>query len=90
MGSRAKRTGILEDNFGLKPLDNNQRLILPEVLEDRHGKRLTIITPHVPVNKWYDIIGEPAIADAILDRQVHSRHRIELKADSMRKKYKND
>jgi DNA replication protein DnaC len=81
---------LIIDDFGLKPLDNVQRLILLEVLEDRHGKKSTLITSQVPVNKWYDIIGEPTIADAILDRLVHSSHRIELNGDTMRKKYKND
>jgi DNA replication protein DnaC len=72
-------------------LDNNQRLILLELLEDRHGKRSTIITSQLPVSKWYDIIGEPTISDAILDRLVHSSHRIELDGkESMRKKYKNN
>jgi DNA replication protein DnaC len=84
-----KQDLLILDDFGLKPLDNNQRLILLELLEDRHGKRSTIITSQLPVNKWYDIIGEPTIADAILDRLVHSSHRIELAGDSMRKKYKN-
>ena len=54
---------LIIDDFGLKPLDNVQRLILLEVLEDRHGKKSTLITSQVPVNKWYDIIGEPTIAD---------------------------
>jgi len=81
---------LIMDDFGLKPLDNNQRLILLELLEDRHGKRSTLITSQIPVNKWYDIIGEPTIADAIMDRLVHSSHRIELSGESMRKKYKND
>jgi DNA replication protein DnaC len=85
-----KQDLLIMDDFGLKPLDNNQRLILLELLEDRHGRRSTIITSQVPVNKWYDIIGEPTIADAILDRLVHSSHRIELNGDTMRKKYKND
>lgn len=84
-----KQDLLIMDDFGLKPLDNNQRLILLELLEDRHGRRSTIITSQVPVNKWYDIIGEPTIADAILDRLVHSSHRIELNGDTMRKKYKN-
>jgi len=84
-----KQDLLILDDFGLKPLDNNQRLILLELLEDRHGKRSTVITSQLPVNKWYDIIGEPTIADAILDRLVHSSHRIELAGDSMRKKYKN-
>jgi DNA replication protein DnaC len=82
---------LILDDFGLKPLDNNQRLILLELLEDRHGKRSTIITSQLPVSKWYDIIGEPTISDAILDRMVHSSHRIELDGkESMRKKYKNN
>lgn len=90
IGKIEKQDLLIMDDFGLKPLDNIQRLILLELLEDRHGKRSTIITSQVPLNKWYDIIGEPTIADAILDRLVHSSHRIELKGDSMRKKYKND
>jgi DNA replication protein DnaC len=81
---------LIIDDFGLKPLDNLHRLILLEILEDRHGKRSTLITSQLPVNKWYDIIGEPTIADAILDRLVHSSHRIDLDGDTMRKKYKND
>ena len=96
-GSYIKEIGAIEkhdllilDDFALKPLDNNQRLILLELLEDRHGKRSTIITSQLPVNKWYDIIGEPTIADAILDRMIHSSHRIELDGDSLRKKYKNN
>ncbi len=81
---------LILDDFGLKPLDNNQRLFLLELLEDRHGKRSTIITSQLPVKGWYDVIGEPTIADAILDRLVHSSHRIELDGDSLREKYKND
>jgi DNA replication protein DnaC len=81
---------LILDDFGLRLLDNNQRQVLLELLEDRHGKRSTIITSQLPVNKWYEIIGEPTIADAILDRLVHSSHRIELDGDTMRKKYKND
>lgn len=81
---------LILDDFGLKPLDNNQRLILLELLEDRHGKRSTIITSQLPVKSWYDVIGEPTIADAILDRLVHSSHRIELDGNSLREKYKND
>ncbi|MDC7240180.1 MAG: IS21-like element helper ATPase IstB [Spirochaetales bacterium] len=82
---------LILDDFGLKPLDNNQRLMLLELLEDRHGKKSTIIASQLPVNKWYEIIGEPTIADAILDRLVHSSHRIELDGEeSMRGKYKNN
>lgn len=84
-----KQDLLILDDFGLKPLDNNQRLILLELLEDRHGEKSTIITSQLPVSEWYEIIGEPTIADAILDRLVHSSHRIELDGDTMRKKYKN-
>jgi len=85
-----KQDLLILDDFGLKVLDNSQRLILLDLIEDRHGKRSTIITSQLSVNKWYDIIGEPTIADAILDRLVHSAHRLELNGDSMRKKYKNN
>ncbi len=81
---------LILDDFGLKPLDSNQRLMLLEIFEDRHGKRSTIITSQLPVSKWYEIIGEATIADAILDRLVHSSHRIELDGDSLRKKYKKN
>lgn len=90
IGKIEKNDLLILDDFGLKPLDNNQRLVLLEILEDRHGKRSTIITSQLPVSKWYDIIGDPTIADAILDRLVHSSHRIELDGDSLRKKYKNN
>jgi DNA replication protein DnaC len=81
---------LIVDDFGLKPLENEQRLMLLELLEDRHGKGSTIITSQVPVKNWYDIIDEATIADAILDRLVHSSHRIEPKGPSLREKYKND
>lgn len=77
---------IILDDFGLKPLDNQNRQFLMEIIEDRHGKRSTIISSQFPVNEWHEIIGEDTIADAILDRVVHSSHRIVLKGESMRKK----
>ena len=85
-----KQDLLILDDFGLKPLDNNQRLILLELLEDRHGRRSTIITSQLPVKNWHDVIGDPTIGDAILDRLVHSSYRIELEGDSLREKYKND
>jgi DNA replication protein DnaC len=60
--------------------------MLMEIIEDRHGKGSLIVTSQVPVSKWYEIIGEKTVADAILDRIVHQSHRIELKGESMRKK----
>jgi DNA replication protein DnaC len=59
-----------------------------ELIEDRHGLRSTIITSQLPVQEWYDIIGEKTVADAILDRLVHDAHRIEIEGDSMRRKKK--
>ena len=60
-------------------------------MEDRHGRKSTIITSQLPVSQWHEVIGDPTIADSILDRLVHSSHRIEFNAEvSMRKTYKND
>ena len=77
------------DDFGLKPLDNINRHALMEIIEDRHGKKSTIIASQLPVSKWHDIIGERTLADAILDRLVHTAHRIDIKGESMRRKLKN-
>ena len=76
---------LILDDFGLQPIDNQNRMTLLEIIEDRHGKGSVLITSQVPVNDWYDIIGEKTIADAILDRLVHDAHRIELKGESLRK-----
>jgi len=59
--------------------------MLLEIIEDRHGRRSTIISSQLPVSKWHEIIGDSTVADAILDRMVHASHRIELKGESMRK-----
>jgi DNA replication protein DnaC len=59
---------------------------LMEIIEDRHAKRSTIIASQLPVANWYDVIGEETVADAILDRLVHTSYRIELKGESLRKK----
>ena len=64
------------------------RMILLEIIEDRHQKSSTIIASQLPVDKWYDVIGESTIADAILDRLVHTSHRVELSGESMRRKKK--
>ncbi len=77
---------IILDDFGLQPMDNQNRLALLEIIEDRTGKGSVIITSQLPVSRWYDIIGEKTIADAIMDRLVHQAHRIELNGESMRKK----
>ena len=77
---------IILDDFGLQTLDNQNRMALLEIIEDRHGHGSVIITSQLPVSGWYDVIGEKTIADAIMDRLVHQAHRIELEGESMRKK----
>ena len=84
-----KQDLLILDDFGLKPLDNINRHALMEIIEDRHGKRSTIIASQLPVEVWHDIIGEKTLADAILDRLVHTAHRIDIKGESMRRKLKN-
>jgi DNA replication protein DnaC len=74
------------DDFGLTRLEQQQRMDLMEIIGDRHAKRSTIIASQLPVANWYDVIGEETVADAILDRLVHTSHRIELKGESLRKK----
>lgn len=76
---------LIVDDFGLLHLEKQHQLDLMEIVEDRHAKASTIIASQLPVASWFDIIGEATIADAILDRLVHSSHRIELKGDSLRK-----
>jgi DNA replication protein DnaC len=82
----AKTDLLILDDFGLTHLEQQQRMDLMEIIEDRHGKSSTMIASQLPVANWYDIIGEETIADAILDRLVHTSYRIELKGESLRKK----
>lgn len=77
---------LILDDFGIQPLDAQSRTSLMEIAEDRHGKTSIIFTSQVPVSKWFEMIGEQTIADAILDRIIHNAHRLELTGDSMRKK----
>jgi DNA replication protein DnaC len=86
----AKTSLLILDDFGLTHLEQQQQFDLMEIIEDRHGKRSTIISSQLPVVNWYDIISEATIADAILDRLVHSSYRIELKGESLRKKSNNN
>lgn len=76
---------LILDDFGLQAFDNHAREILMDIIDDRHNKTSTIVVSQIPVSKWYDIIGEGTIADAILDRIVNSSHRIDLKGESLRK-----
>lgn len=76
---------LIIDDFGLQKLDEQQRMDLMEIIEDRHGIKSTLIASQLPVSAWYEIIGEPTISDAILDRITAGSNRIELKGESMRK-----
>ncbi len=79
---------LILDDFGLQILDNTTRMTLMETIEDRHGRKSTVIASQLPVASWYEIIGESTIADAILDRLIHGAHKIELSGSSLRKKDK--
>lgn len=82
----AKTDLLIIDDFGLTHFDSQQRMDMMEMIEDRHGKKATIIASQLPVTNWYDVIGEETIADAILDRLIHSSYRIELRGENLRKK----
>ena len=75
---------ILDDLF-LVNLDAKERPILLDIIEDRHGRKSIIITSQLPTDNWYDAIGDPTVADAIMDRIIHTAHRIELTGESVRK-----
>ena len=83
-----KQDALILDDFGVQPFDAGSRALLLDIIEDRHGKRTTIITAQVPVKKWHEVIGEKTLADAIMDRIVHQSIRIELYGDYLRKKQK--
>jgi DNA replication protein DnaC len=76
---------LILDDWGLEPLDAGARHDLLEILEERYGRRSTMITSQLPVDRWHDIIGDPTYADAILDRLIHNAHRIELTGESLRR-----
>jgi DNA replication protein DnaC len=82
----SKTALLILDDFGLSHLEKQQQMDLMEIIEDRHARHSTIIASQLPVSSWFDVIGEETIADAILDRLVHTSHRIELKGESQRKK----
>jgi DNA replication protein DnaC len=84
--SFAKTNLLVIDDWGLKKLIKEQSHDLLEIFEDRHRLRSVLITSQLPVDHWHEIIGNPTLADAILDRLVHNAYRINLKGDSMRKK----
>ena len=86
MTTLAKTDLLLLDDWGLAPLTESQRRDLLELFEDRHNLKSTLITSQMPVDHWHELIGDPTLADAILDRLIHNAHRVPLKGESLRKK----
>ena len=89
MNKLAKTKLLLIDDLGLAPMTDHERRDLLEILEDRHGFSSTIVTSQLPIKSWYEIVGDPTIADAILDRLIHNSHKIKMEGESMRKKHGN-
>jgi hypothetical protein len=77
---------LIIDDWGPVPLNAEQRRDLLEIVDDREGKGSLLITSQVPVGRWHEIIGDPTLGDAILDRVIHRSHRIEMKGESLRKR----
>ena len=82
----AKVDVLILDDWGLAPLTDQERRDMLEVIDDRYGKRSTIVASQMPLKHWHKIIGDPTIADAICDRLIHGAHTITLSGESMRKK----
>lgn len=85
----AKTDLVILDDWGLAMLHAEQRRDLLDIFDDRHGLRSTIVTSQLPVKQWHETIGDPTLADAILDRLVHNAYTLNLKGGSMRKKQAN-
>jgi DNA replication protein DnaC len=77
---------LILDDWGLEPLGPEQRRDMLEIVEDRYGRGATLITSQLPVDRWHDLVGDPTLADAILDRIIHNAHRIQLRGQSLRRK----
>lgn len=86
MDKIAKVSLLILDDFGLAKMDQQQQFDLLEVIEDRHGKASTIIASQIPPASWFDVMSESTVADAILDRLVHTSHHIVLQGETLRKK----
>jgi len=85
MATLAKTDVLILDDWGLATLGDENRRDLLELLEDRYDRRATIVTSQLPVEHWHEALGDPTLADAILDRLVHNAYKITLKGESMRK-----
>lgn len=76
---------LIIDDWGLAPLPGDQLRDLLEIMDDRHGRKSTLITSQLPIDHWHEWLGEATLADAIMDRLIHNAHKITLKGDSLRK-----
>lgn len=85
LAALAKTDLLVLDDWGLAPLAADQRRDLLELLDDRHARRSTLVTSQLPVDHWHAYLGDPTLADAILDRLVYNAYRLHLKGDSLRK-----
>lgn len=85
MAQLAKTDLLILDDWGLARLSDENRRDLLEMLEDRYGRRSTLVTSQLPVEHWHEALGDPTLADAILDRLVHQAYKLALKGDSLRK-----
>jgi len=83
--SLARVEVLILDDWGLSTLTQDQGRDLLEIVDDRHNRGSTIVTSQLPVDHWHEVIANPTVADAILDRLVHNAHRLTLTGDSMRK-----
>jgi len=85
LAQMAKTDLLILDDFGIKPLARGDRHDLLEIIEDRHGARSTLVTSQLPISLWHEYIGEPTVADAVLDRLLQNAFRMELKGESLRR-----
>jgi DNA replication protein DnaC len=93
MAALAKTAVLILDDWGLAPLNDEHRHDVLELLEDRHGRGTTLVTSQLPVDHWHEALGNPTLADAILDRLLHNAYKMNLTGESMRKRHaavKND
>ena len=87
MAALAKTALVILDDWGLAALRDEQRRDILELLEERHGRGATIVTSQFPVEHWHEVLGDPTLADAILDRLLHNAYKITLTGESMRKRH---
>ena len=86
LASLARTDLLVLDDWGLQPFSDGQRRDLLEILDDRYDRRSTLVTSQLPVDSWHEAIGDPTLADAVLDRLIHNAYRLPLTGESVRKR----